>query len=89
VAKATAKISKKKKVETPVIEPKVVREVEEAEVVESTEGTDEVVFTPSDSVLFTVKIDNKKFDNRDLHQVHSLLHGVAGDFKKLTIELKK
>jgi hypothetical protein len=79
------------KKKTPVIEPKAVREVEVEEVEEtegniSVEGNETFVFAPG---LYTVKIDNKKFDNRTLPQVHALLSGVDGDFKKLVIEPKK
>jgi hypothetical protein len=78
------KIAKKKE---EVIEPEVVGEVEEAEEFTLPEAPKTAV---GDNLpkTYTVKLDNKRFDNREFNQVFALLQGAEGTFKKVVIEVE-
>jgi hypothetical protein len=81
------KITKKKE---EVIEPEVIGEVQETEeesfepVTATTADGKEFTITPNKT--YSIKLDNKRFDNREFHQVFALLQGAEGTFKKAVIE---
>jgi hypothetical protein len=86
-----SKIAKKKKTEQPVIEPQVIGEVAEAEAEEFVTPSVVESFVEAhvdNRATYSVKLDSKRFDNRDFHQVFALLNGAEGTFKKVVIEVE-
>lgn len=77
-----------KKTDQPVIEPEVIGEVAEVEAEEFESNSVEMPVSDGIGEFYTVKLDNKRFERREFYQIHSLLEGARGTFKKVTIEVE-
>lgn len=75
--------AKKEVVETPVEEVEEVNEAVEVEEVKQP-STDEI--SETDSGLYSVKLDNKKYDDFTSEQVTSLVGAMLGKAKRIIID---
>lgn len=67
------------KKEQPVIEVEAVGKVEKEE-------AEEFIPAVTEGIVYSIKLDNKRMDNRTAEQVLALVHGSLGAVKKIVIE---